>query len=57
MYADNGDVKIDVNFKVITEGLSIDEIDILTKDIKDKLMSLLPTIRYSNFKMCDAIFN
>lgn len=57
MDADNGDVKVSVNFNILTDGLAKFETEILTKDIKDKLMQLLPLIKYSNFKMCDARFN
>lgn len=56
MDARDGDAKVSVKFNIMIDELAKYEADILIKDVKDKLMQLLPTIRFCDFKMCDAKF-
>lgn len=54
-YDGNG-MRIAIKCDIVRAGLTLGEMAALVADTKDKLMEILPPLRYSHFNLSDARF-
>lgn len=53
---DGNGTRVEVKFDIVRKGLTLDEMNTMVAQVKDRLMEVLPPLRFSHFNLSDARF-